>query len=151
MKFAENQKTFRKALKMRMCKIVIRLPCIYSLFLEMKKCECNTVSPEVRGAWICFLTWIRVYIQRYIILLRNWLSEKYREYSKGAWFAIYPGKIPYLLLQPSLLKAGGMCPTLASCTMALRCLESTPDLVCFSDQRKHLAVSFLIAPVLILL
>lgn len=93
-KFAENQETFRKVLKMRMCKVVMRLPCwcIYLLFLEMWKCECNTVSTEVRGAGICFLTWIQVYIQRYIILLRNGLSEKYREYSKGALVCSTPGE-----------------------------------------------------------
>lgn len=36
-KFSKNQYTFRKVLDMRMCKIVIKLPCwcTYSLFLEM--------------------------------------------------------------------------------------------------------------------
>lgn len=64
-KFSKNQEKFRKVSEMRMCKIVIKPPCWcpYSLFLEMWKCQCGTVSTEVRREGVGFLTRIQVNIK----------------------------------------------------------------------------------------
>lgn len=105
-KFSKNQYTFRKVLDMRMCKIVIKLPCwcTYSLFLEMWGVSAVLLPLRVvRGEGVVFLTWIQVDIQRFTISLRNGLFEKYREYPTAA-FAIWPRKTLYFLLQLSPMK-----------------------------------------------